>query len=109
MKNRLQDSLNSMNLNYLLIVLLGFYFIISLMGYGTDNDTYRMIRSGQNFWLNDIYNASRFQGSLIPELIIGALSILGGSIFSNAISVILSILTLKILSHQLTLFFNNSN
>lgn len=81
-------------------VLLIFLFIFLLygslgfFGYGNDCDTYGMIRAGQDVFINLKYRPSRFQGSLIPELIIGSASIIGGHYLSNLISAALGSITL---------------
>lgn len=72
------------------------YLALSLFGYGTDSDTYRIIHSGQKLILNGVYVPSRFQGALIPEIVIGITSLLGGFVLSNLVSVILGILSLYI-------------
>jgi len=72
------------------------YFACSLAGYGNDYDTYAMVRSGQNL-LNGLgYSPSRAPGYPIPEIVIGATSKIGGSTFSNAISVALALGSLSL-------------
>ncbi len=87
-----------MNSSKILIISIGllffYYGVIACTGYGNDDDTYRMIRSGINLIFNHIYEPSRFQGSLVPELSIGFLSKAGGFYLSNAVSVMMSITVL---------------
>ena len=83
------------------------YLCLSWFGYGTDNDIYGIIFSGQNLILNGEYQSSRFQGALIPELLIGVTSLLGGYHFSNFVSVVLgtsSLIMFYIISKN---FFDN--
>ena len=70
------------------------YCLAGLSGYGNDSDSYLLLVSGQNFWLNGLYTFSRPPSYLIPELIIGAASLIGGHIFSNCLSGILGAATL---------------
>jgi len=70
-------------------VLLVFYYLIGLSGYGCRNDIYMMIRAGQNLILKGIYFPSRQPGYLIPEIVIGWSSLLGGHYLSNLISALL--------------------
>lgn len=87
-----------MNYNKTLIYSMGFLFfyygVIACTGYGNDDDTYRMIRSGINLIFNNAYEPSRFQGSLVPELSIGLLSKVGGFHLSNIVSVMMGIAVL---------------
>lgn len=70
------------------------YFILGLSGYGTDNDTYLMVRTGRKIILESIYEYSRPPSYFLPELIIGGTSLFGGHILSNLISAILGIASL---------------
>lgn len=88
--------------NYFLFFFFLLYTILSFFGYGADDDIYRIILSGQNLFLNGEYIPSRFQGALIPELIIGPTSLIGSFYFSNFISVILGVSSLY-LFHSLVL------
>ncbi|WP_157736171.1 hypothetical protein [Granulosicoccus antarcticus] len=64
-----------------------------------------MLKAGQNYLINSDYQPSRFQGSLIPELIISATSLIGGHYLSNLISVILGVGTLYIFHLLLSKMF----
>ena len=70
------------------------YCFFGIFGFGNDVDTYLMLRAGQDLILNFEYYPSRFQGALIPEIIIGALSIIGNYYLSNFFSALLGSLTL---------------
>ncbi len=74
-----------------LIVLFLYYVLVSLSGYGADDDVFRILRSGQDLLLNHTYNPSRFQGYLIPEITVGATSLIGDHYLSNFISVVLGV------------------
>ena len=78
------------------LILLGFfifYYGIGLTGYGIDDDTYLMIKAGQDLLLNGHYFPSRPPGYFIPENVIGATSIVGGFLLSNLISAALGTCT----------------
>jgi hypothetical protein len=80
--------------------LFALYALAGLRGYGTDRDTYGMIRTGRELLLDGVYNPSRFQGSLVAETVIGAASLAGGHVLSNAVSALLGTLAL-VLFHAL--------
>ena len=67
------------------------YLICAQFGYGTDYDTYAMVRSGHTLFDGRGYEPSRWPGYFIPESLIGTASRLGGSALSNALSVALGI------------------
>lgn len=83
-----------------MMMLFVIYLVLGWTGYGTDYDTYAMIRSGRDFWLNGFYHYSRGPGNLLPELVIGGASIIGGFYLTNLISALLGIGTLYLM-HQL--------
>ncbi len=74
-----------------LALLFIYYLLISFSGYGTDDDVYRILRTGQDLYLNHEYNPSRFQGYLLPEIVIGISSLYGGHYLSNFFSVIMGV------------------
>lgn len=92
--------LSRISIQVWLMLLFVIYLILGWSGYGTDYDSYAMIRSGRDFWLNGFYHYSRGPGNLIPELVIGGASILGGHYLTNLISALLGIGTLYLM-HQL--------
>jgi hypothetical protein len=59
-------------------VLFVLYCLFGLNGYGNDIDTYLMKESGQNLLLHGKYFPSRVPGYPIPEITIGATSLIGG-------------------------------
>jgi hypothetical protein len=69
----------------LLMTCVAIFFFITL-GYGYDNDTYLMLKTWQRMLVEGTYVPSRFQGSIIPEFIIGFSASLGGHILSNSLS-----------------------
>ena len=77
-------------------ILFCIYIIIGSYGFGNDCDTYQMIRSGQELMSHGIYSPSRPPGLLIPDIIVGSSSFIGGSLFSNTLSAIFGILSLYI-------------
>ena len=76
------------------MVLFALYALIGLSGYGTDPDTYYILRSGRDLLLDGVYRPSRYQGALVAETIIGAASLAGGHALANAVSALLGTLTL---------------
>ena len=70
-----------------LVVLFVYYVFVSLSGYGNDDDIFRILSSGQDLLLNHTYHPSRFQGYLIPEIVIGGTSLIGEHYLSNLVSV----------------------
>lgn len=96
---------------FLILGLFFFYYLfLSFTGYGNDDDTYRMMNSGINLISNHLYEPSRFQGYLIPEIVIGFLSSTGGFYLSNAASVLMgvSVLVLYYLTVRKFLSVNQS-
>ncbi|MFB6264024.1 MAG: hypothetical protein ABEL76_10435, partial [Bradymonadaceae bacterium] len=78
------------------LILPGLIFCIVrlFLGYGTDSDTYRMLRTWQTMLLDGHYQASRAQGSLVGEFAIGALASVGGSVGSNAMVFVVALVGL---------------
>lgn len=85
------------------------YILLGLFGYGNDNDTYGMLSSGRNMWLNGNYHYSRGPGNFIPEMIIGGASLIGGYVLTNLISAILGTTTLYIFWQLLKRVFSDSD
>ena len=65
------------------------YALLGIFGYGNDNDTYGILRSGHAFFFEGIYRSSRAPGYLIPEIVIGGASLVGGYFLTNLISAML--------------------
>jgi hypothetical protein len=82
------------NIYLILGLLLLCYGIFGLNGYGNIDSTYGLLNSWR--WLIDHhrYVPSRFQGYLIPEIVVGFSSQIGSFYLSNFISSILSVSTL---------------
>ncbi len=89
-------SLKSVNIYWILGLLVISYGIFSLNGYGNDDDTYRMLNTWKTLISEGRYVPSRFQGYLIPELSIGLASEIGGFYLANFVSVVLSVSSLFI-------------
>jgi len=90
---------------YIFLGLLGIgYGFLTLNGYGNHDDIYRMLSTWRILLSEHRYEASRFQGYLIPELVIGASSQLGDFYLSNLISASLAIASLG-LFYQLLRYF----
>ncbi len=77
-------------------VLFLLYIGFGLVGYGIDCDTYLMLRSGHDLLLKGGYHPSRPPGYLVPEIILGGVSLLGGFYATNFISAVLGTATLFI-------------
>ena len=81
----------------LLLIPLGIlYLVCAQFGYGTDFDTYAMVRSGHALFDGHGYEPSRWPGYLVPEALIGVASRIGGSTLSNMVSVALGLGTLAL-------------
>jgi hypothetical protein len=82
------------NIYLILGLLILCYGIFGLNGYGNIDSTYGLLNSWR--WLIDHhrYVPSRFQGYLIPEIVVGFSSQIGSFYLSNFISSILSVSTL---------------
>ncbi len=82
---------------YLVLGLIFFsYGIYSLNGYGNHDDIYRMLTTWRTLIVDHYYLPSRYQGYLVPEIIIGLSSQLGGFHLSNLVSAALSVSSLLI-------------
>ena len=81
-------------------VLFAIYGICSLFGYGNDGDTYAMLRTWKALVTEFRYLSSRWQGYLVPELIIGLSSQIGSFYLSNLMSASTSVAALGLL-HKL--------
>jgi len=81
-------------------VLFALYALAGLRGYGTDLDTYEIVRAGRDLLVDGVYRPSRYQGSLVSEAVVGAASLAGGHALSNLVSALLGTLTL-VLFHAL--------
>src|SRR5690606_34734697 len=78
-------------------VLLGLfatYAALGLFGYGTDGDTYLLLRSGHHLFVHGVYEYSRTPGYVVPEVAVGLLSLAGGHVLSNLASALLGTATL---------------
>jgi len=82
------------------------YCALGAFGYGNDCDTYLMMSSGRNFWTYGVYEYSRPPSYLIPELLIGGASSLGGFWLSNMISALLATACLYLLWRLLDSVFS---
>lgn len=96
-------------ISIILFLLFITYAILGLFGYGNDCDTYLMLRSGHKMLLEGIYDYSRPPGYLIPEIIIGGASLIGGHFLTNFISSFLGAASLYIFWRLLRKSFSNSN
>lgn len=63
-------------------------------GYGADNDTFLMLRTWDVLRTQGTYVPSRYQGSPMAELTIGAASQIGGHWMSGLVSVVLGVISL---------------
>lgn len=72
------------------------YGLLTLNGYGNHDDIYRMIGTWRTLVSEQRYVPSRFQGYLVPEIIIGLSSQLGDFYLSNLVSAGLAIASLFI-------------
>ncbi len=64
------------------------------LGYGADDDAYRIVRTGRVLLEEGTYIGSRNPGYLIPELGSAVLNALGGSVLSNAGTLALGLVAL---------------
>ncbi|MBD2022475.1 hypothetical protein H6F43_20045 [Leptolyngbya sp. FACHB-36] len=87
---------------WLLGIILLIYAGLALNGYGNHDDIYRMIGTWRSLLSEQRYVSSRFQGYLVPELVIGAASHVGSFYLSNLVSVGLAIGSLYIFYRLLT-------
>ena len=68
---------------FLMGLALVFAVVRSFLGYGYDDDTYRMLNTWQEMVGRGVYHASRFQGNIVAEFLIGGAAWIGGSVLSN--------------------------
>lgn len=97
------------NTHIIFIMFLIGYTILGFFGYGNDGDTYLMLQSGHKFLIDGVYQYSRPPGYFVPEIVIGASSVIGGHILSNFISSILGVASLYFFLHLLKKYFSNKN
>lgn len=83
-----------LNIYSVLIILGLIYFFCSLFGYGNNSDTYAMIRTWKLLTANHVYLPSRPPGYLVPEMVVGATSEIGGFYLANLVSVFLGVAAL---------------
>lgn len=93
----------------MLFLLFVLYVILGFFGYGNDYDTYAMLKSGRDFWQTGNYHYSRGPGNLIPELVIGGASLIGGYVLTNTISSVLGIASLYLFWCLLKKVLSDSN
>jgi hypothetical protein len=78
-----------------ILFFLGFLFVayglLTLNGYGNHDDIYRMIGTWRSLFSEHRYVPSRFQGYLVPEMVIGLSSQLGDFYLSNLVSTLQAI------------------
>jgi len=65
--------------------------VIACHGYGEDVDTYLMLKTWQTMLIDGAYVPSRFQGDIVPEIIIGFLASQFGPYGPNIASLLLSL------------------
>jgi hypothetical protein len=88
---------------YLVLAVLGMgYICLTWNGYGNHDDIYRMIGTWRTLLSEQRYQPSRFQGNLIPEVVIGFTSQLGDFYLSNLVSAVLAIASLWLFYQLLT-------
>ncbi len=85
------------------------YVALGWSGYGTDPDTYLMIRAGRDVLQHGHYAPSRPPGYLVAEILIAAESLLGGFYLSNFVSAVLGASTLVMFWRLLTLRFSRGD
>lgn len=88
--------IDQIHIYFILGLLFLCYGIFCLNGYGNDDDIYRVLSTWRFLVDRHQYVPSRFQGYLIPELIIGLSSQIGSFYLSNLVSATLSVATLFI-------------
>ena len=83
------------NDHFLLIPVL-FYLPFVFMGYGADSDSFETLRTGATFINNFDYIPSRNPGYLVFEVITFFANLIGGSIATNLMSVLMSLICLRV-------------
>ncbi len=91
---KILSQLYSVNIYWELAGLFIYYILLSTQGYGNDNDNFGMLNTWQVLINEHRYHPSRFQGCLVPELLIGIFSHLGGFYLSNLVSAVVSVISL---------------
>lgn len=92
----------------LIFALFILYSVIGCFGYGNDCDTYLMLVSGRKLLLEGIYQYSRPPGYLIPEIVIGGVSLIGGHVLTNLISASLGAASLYLFWRLLSQRFSSA-
>ena len=102
MAKRLNESLTHFFTSPPLFVFLA-YLPLLFMGYGADNDVYRVLDTWRNFLQTQDYVPSRLQGYVIYEFLTYLIDKLGGSVLTNSVSLLSAfcvvVLVWKILEH----------
>ena len=96
----------------IIIVLLSLFLIyifVGFFGYGTDWDSFYLLRSGRNMLQTGIYHYSRVPGYFVPEIIMGSASFIGNYIITNLISSILATTSLYLFWRLLKNNFSDFN
>ncbi len=75
----------------LLLALFALYYALGATGFGTDNDTYGMLRAGRDFLRHGTYAYSRAPGYPLPEMVIAVAGFAGGHLLSNLLSALLGV------------------
>lgn len=70
------------------------YLPLIFLGYGSDSDSYAVVRAGQNFAATLDYVPSRLPGFLVHEIFTYFLNLIGGSLLTNLGTVGISLLML---------------
>lgn len=61
------------------------------LGYGADDDAYRIVRAGRHLLATGVYESSRTPGYPVVEAAAGVLDALGGSVATNAATLVLAL------------------
>ncbi len=96
----------------IIIVLLSLFLIyifVGFFGYGTDWDSFYLLRSGRNMLQTGIYHYSRVPGYFVSEIIMGSASFIGNYILTNLISSILATTSLYLFWRLLKNNFSDFN
>jgi len=68
------------------------YIPFIFLGYGSDNDTFRILKAGDNFFQTFTYIPSRIPGCFIYEIFVYLIRHLGGFYLSNAMTIAIACL-----------------
>ena len=75
-----------------LLLLAAFLYVpLTFLGYGTDPDSYRVVRTSERLLRSGVYRPSRPPGYFLHEIVSTALVALGGSVAANLGTVVLSL------------------